>query len=84
MRLVRADAGKVKTYTATKLDAVIDEFIGMDADVVEIQDWGSNYKSVNACVCAINKAFTRRSERKYKAVIRKGVPYIAKREVLGY
>lgn len=68
----------LKSYKATKIDGIIDEFMAMNCDKVKIESWEEDYASVSSVTNVINAALRRRRLNGYRAVQRNGVPYIAK------
>lgn len=61
MKLVKADWRNLKTYKRTKLDEVLDEFLAMNTECVEVAD--HNYSNEECCYNTLCNAIKRRNMR---------------------
>ncbi len=70
MKLTKADWREINTYKKTKLDEVLDEFIKMDTEVVEVTEYTN--KTATSCQSALFIAIKRRKMENTVGVMTRG------------
>ena len=80
MKLTKVDWREINTYKPTKLGELIDEFVEMNTEVVEVTEYDN--VSATSCYNSLRSAIRRNNTHGVEVKVVKGKVYLLNRDLL--